>query len=43
LEEVEVSAAVHLSFAKLQPADLAFGLPVGQWQAIAASIAALSL
>ena len=32
LEEVEVSAAVHLAFDKLQLTDLAFGLTVGPWQ-----------
>ena len=32
LKEVEVSAAVHLAFDKLQLADLAFGLPVGPWR-----------
>jgi hypothetical protein len=29
LEEVEVSAAIHLAFDELQFADLAFGLAVG--------------
>jgi hypothetical protein len=32
LEEVEVSAAVHLALDELQFADLAFGLPVGPRQ-----------
>jgi hypothetical protein len=32
LEEVEVSATVHLTFDELQLADLAFGLPVGPLQ-----------
>jgi ethanolamine ammonia-lyase large subunit len=32
LEEVEVSATVHLTFDELQLADLAFGLPVGPRQ-----------
>jgi hypothetical protein len=32
LEEVEVSAAVHLTFDELQLADLAFGLTVGPRQ-----------
>src|SRR5579864_889307 len=43
LEEVEVSAAAHPAFDKLQLADLTFGLPVGLSQGDAASIAALSL
>lgn len=32
MEQVEVSAAVHLAFDELKLADLTFGLPVGPWQ-----------